>query len=152
MEKLAKKINQKLESIDCEKASTILNRFMAITFCLIMVGSTVSPVFAGSGPSDAPGIIVETFKNLGEQFINIAYSLMVIVFAVGTVKSGLSAQVSQQFGIAGRTSAEVMNLVAGVLVFVIGMLTLPLVHWILNSLGDVIAPDLSLDDLKTFTN
>jgi hypothetical protein len=107
--------------------------------------STSNPAFAEGDPPGMGGI-VNVFEKLGEMFINIAYSLMIIVFAVGTVKSGLAAQAAQQFGASGRVSVEVMNIAGGVIIFVLGMLSLPIVKWILAELGDFVLTNVSLSD------
>ena len=65
---------------------------------------------------------------------------MVILFAVGTVKSGLAAQAAQQFGATGRVSLEFMNLATGVVIFVVGLISMPLVQWILKEIGTMINP------------
>lgn len=117
---------------------------------LSAVGVAVQPAYAQEGdPGDPIGDdgvnrILAMFKKLGDMFIKIAYSLMVILFAVGTVKSGLAAQAAQQFGASGRVSLEFMNLAVGAVIFIVGLLSMPLVLWILSEIGSLIDPS----DLK----
>ena len=66
-------------------------------------------------------------------------SLMFIIFAVGSVKSGLGAQAAQQFGATGRVSVELMNLAGGVVIFVFGLMTLPLVNMIIRAVSEQFA-------------
>lgn len=151
MTAVSKTLASKYRKFDPVRAFRWLTRVMVVLMVGMMFLDTASPVYAaGADPVDPSGLI-SVFKVLGEMFINIAYSLMVIVFAVGTVKSGLAAQTAQQFGVAGKASSEVMNLLSGVLVFVLGLMSLPLVRWVLNELGGLITPDLSLQSLPSFT-
>lgn len=84
-------------------------------------------------PEQAAGNLVEIFTDLGKLAIKVCYALMFIVFAVGSVKSGLGAQTAQAFGATGRVSLELMNLAGGVVIFVIGLMTLPLANMIIDS-------------------
>ncbi len=72
------------------------------------------------------------------------YSLMFIIFAVGSVKSGLGAQAAQQFGATGRVSLELLNLASGVVIFVFGLMTLPLVNMIIDSITGTLFSDVPL--------
>ncbi len=77
--------------------------------------------------------IVGLFGDLAKTAINIMYGLMIILFAVGTVKSGLGAQAAQSFGATGRVSIEMLNLFGGVVIFIFGLLTLPLANMIIDN-------------------
>jgi len=92
------------------------------------------------GPGDtvtgAANKLVQIFVSLAELFIKIAYALMFLVFAVGSVKSGIGAQAAQQFGATGRVSLEVLNLAGGVVIFVFGLMTLPLVNMIIRAVSE----------------
>jgi hypothetical protein len=94
----------------------------------------------GDGPDDpaasAAGKMLEIFISLGKLFINIAYGFMFLIFAVGSVKSGLGAQAAQQFGATGRVSLELMNLASGVVIFIFGLMTLPLVNMIIRAVSE----------------
>ncbi|MHB8087286.1 MAG: hypothetical protein ACYDH2_03465 [Anaerolineaceae bacterium] len=151
MTAISKTLASNYRKFDPVRAFTWLTRIMVVLMVGMVFLDTTSPVYAATAEAIDPSGLIGVFKVLGEMFINIAYSLMVIVFAVGTVKSGLAAQTAQQFGVAGKASAEVMNLLSGVLVFVLGLMSLPLVRWVLNELGGLITPDLSLQNLPSFT-
>ena len=92
-------------------------------------------VLADSGdtpPDDAAGEMVGIFTDLGKLAIKVLYALMFIVFAVGMVKSGLGAQAAQAFGATGRVSTEMLNLAGGIVIFVIGLMTLPIANMIID--------------------
>lgn len=122
---------------------TWLERASRLLICLailIAIFAPAAPAYAqGTGPQDpvggAAGRMVSILATLGTLFIRIAYALMFLVFAVGSVKSGLGAQVAQQFGASGRMSAEFMNLATGVVVFVIALMALPLVNHIASQVA-----------------
>jgi len=80
--------------------------------------------------------MLQIFISLGKLFINIAYGFMFLIFAVGSVKSGLGAQAAMQFGATGRVSLELMNLAGGVVIFIFGLMTLPLVNMIIRSVSE----------------
>lgn len=83
-------------------------------------------------PGDAADTLISIFMDLGKLAIRVLYALMFVVFAVGMVKSGLGAQAAQAFGATGRVSAEMMNLAGGIVIFVIGLLTLPIANMIID--------------------
>lgn len=85
---------------------------------------------------EAAGTMFAIFKSLGMTFIRIAYALMFLIFAVGSVKSGLGAQAAQQFGATGRASFEMLNLAGGVVIFVFGLMTLPIVNMIIDNVSE----------------
>ncbi len=80
--------------------------------------------------------MLQIFISLGKLFINIAYGFMFLIFAVGSVKSGLGAQAAQQFGATGRVSLELLNLAGGVVIFIFGLMTLPLVNMIIRAVSE----------------
>ncbi len=77
--------------------------------------------------------ILGIFGDLAKTAITVMYGLMIILFAVGTVKSGLGAQAAQSFGATGRVSIEMLNLFGGVVIFIFGLLTLPLANMIIDN-------------------
>jgi len=111
---------------------------------LVLILSTLSPTYTahaqdgdpGDPANDAAGRMLQIFMTLAKLFINVAYALMFIVFAVGSVKSGLGAQAAQQFGATGRVSMELLNLAGGVVIFVFGLMTLPLVNMIIRAVSE----------------
>jgi hypothetical protein len=108
---------------------------------LLLPGVAVAHAQEGTGGntgSDAVDTMVAMFKELGNLFITAAYSLMFIIFAVGMVKSGVAAQAAQQFGVSGRVSMEMLNVIGGIAVFIFGLLTLPLVNLIIDKIQDLI--------------
>lgn len=76
--------------------------------------------------------IFSVFKDMTDIYIKIAYGLIVILFAVGAVKSGLSAQFSRQFGMSGRLSKELYDFILCILIFILGILSYPLIETIVN--------------------
>ena len=79
------------------------------------------------------GKMFGVFKGLSNLFIKFAYGAMVLIFAVGMVKSGLTAQAAQQFGAAGKVSGELMNVLGGVVIFVCGILSYPIAEKVINA-------------------
>lgn len=78
------------------------------------------------------GSLFTIFKDMTNIYIKIAYGLIVILFAVGAVKSGLSAQFTRQFGMSSRLSDEMSNFIICVLIFILGILSYPLIEAIVN--------------------
>ncbi len=96
--------------------------------------------------------VAKIIKNLGGMAIKFMYFLMFIVFAVGTVKSGLAAQAAQQFGMAGQASMQIMNIAAGVLIFLLGVATLPLANFFISEItnSDLIGGlEINIPDITT---
>ncbi len=138
------------------RVSNAMCILMIVGFLFAVIGSSTTSAYASGmpsvlntggtggdgGPVGEGGVstILSMFRKIGDLFISIAYSLMVILFAVGTVKSGLAAQAAQQFGAAGRVSLEFMNLATGVVIFVVGLISMPLVKWILGEISTMINP------------
>ena len=118
-----------------QSAGKILQICLLLAFALMIVTPTLTAFAAGDPPPDAESKVIGTFKKLAQMFISIAYSLMFITFAVGVVRTGLMANVAQQFGASQKVSIEFMNFVGGIGVFVFGLLTLPLVNWIVGELA-----------------
>ncbi len=52
------------------------------------------------------------------------------------MKSGLGAQAAQAFGATGRVSLEMMNLVGGIVIFGIALMTLPLANMIIDTVTE----------------
>jgi hypothetical protein len=147
--------------VTMRRLSNTMCLLMVIGFVFAVIGSAYTPALAqgntaqtltapkpptptstGTDPVGESGVstILSMFRKIGDLFISIAYSLMVILFAVGTVKSGLADQAAQQFGATGRVSLEFMNLATGVVIFVVGLISMPLVQWILKEIGTMINP------------
>lgn len=117
------------------------SRVLLCLAILMLILAPLGPAHAqGTGPDDpvngAAGKMVSILSTLGKLFIQVAYALMFLVFAVGSVKSGLGAQVAQQFGATGRVSMEFMNLATGVVIFVVALMTLPLVNLIASEVSE----------------
>lgn len=117
--------------------------FLILAALILMVLSPGAAAHAGpDDPADeAATKLLEIFSTLAKDFIKVAYSLMFIVFAVGSVKSGLGAQAAQQFGATGRVSLELLNLAGGVVIFVFGLMTLPIVNMIIDSVTGALFGD-----------
>ncbi len=110
----------------------LLMAILAATMSVIMPSDSV---FA---QEETPGVGFETnilgiFRDLSKTAIKIMYGLMIILFAVGSVKSGLTAQAAQAFGATGRVSIEMMNLFGGAVIFIFGLMTLPLANMIIDN-------------------
>ena len=133
-----KSVLAKLDTINLWAQRMFMLMLIITTLCSILAPNGV--VYAGNeGKLDGfEGKILGIFGNLGKTAIKIMYGLMIILFAVGTVKSGLGAQAAQAFGATGRVSFEILNLFGGAVIFVFGLLTLPLANMIINQVYEQI--------------
>lgn len=110
---------------------------VALTFVVAMLAPTlVAYAQEGDPPQEAASNLVAIFTELGKLAIRVIYALIMIVFAVGTVKAGLGAQAAQAFGATGRVSFEMMNLVGGIVVFGIAVMALPLANMIIDKVTE----------------
>ncbi|MBQ6517586.1 MAG: hypothetical protein IJI14_02630 [Anaerolineaceae bacterium] len=100
----------------------------------------ISPVSAEAkgilGP-DKISSMFSIFKDMTDFYIKAAYGIIVILFAVGAVKSGLMAQFSKQFGMATNLSREMSDFIIAVVIFVLGILSYPLVEMFVNRIVSV---------------
>ena len=105
-----------------KKRFLILPEFSALMFIL-----NQNIVYAaGYNDTNEVKTLFEILGSMSNIFFAFAYGAMVLIFAVGVVKSGLSAQISQQFGMARRLSQEQINFIGGVFVFCLGIASYPL--------------------------
>ncbi len=105
-----------------------------VTAFLILFCMNIRPAFAAEEiAGEEIGKMFGVFKGLSNLFIKFAYGAMVLIFAVGMVKSGLTAQAAQQFGAAGKVSGELMNVLGGVVIFVFGILSYPIAEKVINA-------------------
>lgn len=111
----------------------MINVMCVLSGLMLMAGEIVPAVFADELATAEIGAMFGIFSSLSDLFIKFAYGAMVLIFAVGMVKSGLAAQAAQQFGAAGRVSGELMNVLGGIVVFVFGILSYPLAKQIISS-------------------
>lgn len=122
-----------------EEKRNLYSRYMgtaiAVLLSLLMLFSIRSgTVFAAEEiASEEIGKMFGVFKGLSNLFIKFAYGAMVLIFAVGMVKSGLTAQAAQQFGATGKVSGELMNVLGGVVIFVFGILSYPIAEKVINA-------------------
>ncbi len=106
---------------------------LAVLLCALLPGLPVqADMVRDDPPGDAAGELIGVFTDLGKLAIKVLYALMFIVFAVGMVKAGLGAQAAQAFGATGRVSVEMLNLAGGIVIFVIGLMTLPIANMIID--------------------
>ena len=115
--------------------SPYMGTAIAVLLSLLMFFSIrTGTVFAAEEiASEEIGKMFGVFKGLSNLFIKFAYGAMVLIFAVGMVKSGLTAQAAQQFGAAGKVSGELMNVLGGVVIFVFGILSYPIAEKVINA-------------------
>ena len=91
------------------------------------------PVHAETWESGQIRSIFEILKDMTNIYIKIAYGAMVLVFVVGTVKSGLGAQAAQTFNLPKKVSSEIANFAMGTVVFILGVLSYPIAEKIINT-------------------
>lgn len=109
--------------------------FSAVLLAVLMLsGISAAPAFAAEEiAGEEIGKMFGVFKGLSNLFIKFAYGAMILIFAVGMVKSGLTAQAAQQFGAAGKVSGELMNVLGGVVIFVFGILSYPIAEKLITA-------------------
>lgn len=126
--------------------------FVIISVLLFVASESYVTYAAGSNMNMDSEIntMFGVFKGLANVFIKVAYGLMIIIFAIGMVKSGVSAQAAQQFGAANRVSGEIMNVMSGIVIFVFGILAYPLVEKIIANVvsSSAIESKMNTDSLK----
>ena len=132
----------------CNKVLSVLDKvefwarraiwvLVVVAFVMTALAPTTIVYAEGTPPTDeAASNLVGIFTTLGKLAIKVIYALVLIVFAVGTVKSGLGAQAAQAFGATSRVSQEMMNLVGGILIFGIAIMTLPLANMIIDTVTE----------------
>ena len=113
-----------------EKKAAFAAVFISVILLCLTRTTTVHAQTAADGEIK---IMFLVFNDMADLYIKFAYGAMVLIFAVGIVKSGLSAQVAKQFGAPGRVSGELINLLGGIVVFVVGILTFPLAQEIIKT-------------------
>lgn len=107
---------------------------MILSVLLMLFSWNIQPALAAEDIAGAEiGKMFSVFKGLSNLFIKFAYGAMVLIFAVGMVKSGLTAQAAQQFGAAGKVSNELMNVLGGVVIFVFGILSYPIAEKVISA-------------------
>ena len=116
-------IEAKHKRITCKKAAYAACNILFAGFGLFM---THAAAFADDIGNEEVNTMFLVFNDMSDLFIKFAYGAMVLIFAVGMVKSGLTAQAAKQFGMPGRVSGEVLNLLGGIVIFVFGILSYPL--------------------------
>lgn len=140
-ELVTKKYDEILSVLDVVEvwSARILKVLLTSVFLLGLLSPNVT-AFA-DGPPGAAGAIVDVFTDLGHLVIKICYALMVVLFSVGTVKSGVGAQAAQAFGATHKVSFEMLNIVGGIVIFVFGLLTLPIVNTIIDKVTAKVGTD-----------
>jgi hypothetical protein len=112
-----------------------LARALQLTLIVVLILMIAFPAVGQTPiPEENVDQVVSVFQRLGSLFIRAAFGLMFVVFAVGSVKNGLGAQIAYQFGVSHRMSAELLNLAGGVIIFALGLLTLTMVQFIIDTL------------------
>ena len=111
---------------------------MLVITILVIVFVPVDSAHAqdGTPPDEAAANLVGIFTRLAKLFINVMYGLIMLAFAVGSVKAGLGAQAATSFGLSGRVSMEMMSLVGGIVVFAIAVMALPLANMIIDTVAE----------------
>ena len=112
---------------------SLSSRAAVLSAALPLFLLTVLPAHAETWGAGQIGSIFEILKDMTNLYIKITYGAMVLVFVVGTVKSGLGAQAAQTLNLPKKVSAEVANFVLGVAVFIFAVLSYPIAEKIINT-------------------
>ena len=113
--------------VQFSKRAAVLTAALTL-FCIKAV-----PVSADSLGSGHIRSIFEILKDMTDIYIKIAYGAMVLVFVVGTVKSGVGAQAAQTLNLPKKVSNEIANFALGIAVFIFGILSYPIAEKIIST-------------------
>ena len=134
-----------------KKEHIIFLRVQAAVFTavLTLLFLDAVPACAETMGSSHISSIFEILKDITNLYIKIAYGLMILVFAAGTVKSGLGAQASQTLNLPKKVSNEIANFALGIAVFIFGVLSYPIaekiISTVIGSVGSGTVTGLHLD-------
>lgn len=110
-----------------------INKLSSILFAVVLILKAGTVVYAeGILSTGQINEMFSMFKDMTNIYIKIAYGIIVLLFTVGSVKSGLSAQFARQFGMKSALSQELAKFAIGVLVFIIGILSYPVAEAVIN--------------------
>ena len=110
-----------------------LQLFMSIIMVVIMTLQVVSPVYA-SALDDGPfGRFNDTIKQISGYLIQFLIFIGTVAFVVGMVKAGVLAQVGQQMGMAHMVSGEILNIVMGIILFILMLSIFEIAIWVINT-------------------
>ena len=141
----SKTITEHVDTIGLWAQRLFMVMLVVATLCSILAPTTTVYAEDGVNMDGFEGTILGIFGDLGKAAIKVMYGLMIILFAVGTVKSGLGAQAAQAFGATGRVSLEMLNLFGGAVIFVFGLLTLPLANMIIDNVyAKIVTSDMGI--------
>ena len=112
---------------------SFLSRAAGVTAALTLFFINAFPVHAETWGSGHINSIFEILKDMTNLYIKIAYGAMILVFVVGTVKSGLGAQTAQTLNLPKKVSNEIANFALGIAVFILGVLSYPIAEKIINT-------------------
>ena len=112
---------------------SFISRAAGVTAALTLFFINAFPVHAETWGSGQIKSIFEILKDMTNLYIKIAYGAMILVFVVGTVKSGLGAQAAQTLNLPKNVSNEIANFALGIAVFILGVLSYPIAEKIINT-------------------
>ena len=141
----SKTITEHVNTIGLWSQRLFMVMLVVATLCSILTPNIAVYADEEINTDGFEGTVLDIFGNLGKSAIKVMYGLMIILFAVGTVKSGLGAQAAQAFGATGRVSFEMLNLFGGAVIFVFGLLTLPLANMIIDNVyAKIVTSDMGI--------
>jgi hypothetical protein len=164
-----KKITKPFVSIFLSKKT---NKFLRIAFLLALLltqFTTMSGIdvyaYDGDDPpatvSDGDGNtnidhelvdpVLDIVYKLSDNFIYIAYYLVVVIFIVTAVKGGLMAQVGQFLSAPNAVSKQMMNIGGAAVILVVAFLSQDLAVSFIQSLGEHVQPP-QMDSIMTQIN
>ena len=112
---------------------SFISRAAGLTAALTLFFLNTYPACAETWGSGHINSIFEILKDMTNLYIKIAYGAMILVFVVGTVKSGLGAQAAQTLNLPKKVSNEIANFALGIAVFIFGVLSYPIAEKIINT-------------------
>ena len=116
-----------------EQFSTFHSQAAVCSAALTLFLLNANPAHADTWGSGQIRSIFEILKDMTNLYIKIAYGAMILVFVVGTVKSGLGAQAAQTLNLPKKVSNEIANFALGIAVFIFGVLSYPIAEKIINT-------------------
>jgi hypothetical protein len=122
-----------LDGVELWAHRIVLALILVTLLVVVLAPGLVAHAQGETPPDEAAGELVGIFTSLAKLFIKVMYGLIMLAFAVGSVKAGLGAQAATAFGLAGRVSMEMMSLVSGIVVFAVAVMALPLANMVIDT-------------------
>jgi hypothetical protein len=120
-----------------------LRSIMTVIMVLVIAMQVVSPVLANTGDTGPFEKFTTTIKQMSGYVIQFLIFLGTAAFVIGMVKAGVAAQVGQQLGMANMVSAQILNIIMGVILFILMISIFEIAVWVINTASAGVSSDYS---------